>query len=528
MTIPAGIIVAWPSTAASIPSGWSRVSTLDDRYCKGTGAGVNPDVTGGATSHVHTSQSHTHSVPSHSHTGTTSSQAADVPVTTAVPAGSATHSHTYTSGAQTAQTAQDSTAWQSTTLDPTFFTVIWIESNGTPSGFPNGCIVFYNNASAPTGWTQHAASVGRYLKGAAAGGNGGSTGGSLAAHSHTAAAHTHGVSDHTHGSVTSGVPSATTNVTGSTGAASTSDVHTHSISFSAAATGTTASATSASTATTSYEPPFYKLLTIENTSGSNDERIGAIVAWRGLLSAIPSGYKLCDGSSSTPDLRNRFIKAAASGGGDLGGTGGTEGHDHTDPAGHTHSATGHTHVATAASTAATVATATGAGAAVTNTHGHVGAASASAGGASGSTVSPVDSNSATNPPFRTVAWLQLQNVLVVTIDDPTEGAIISDTSPLIDWSLSGGGTQVDFRVRIYTDIAETQLAYDSGTTASATTSHEVPIGKLQNNTDYYLRVDATDNSVPALTGTSAQRNFETSWTPPNVVAGLTLTPVGGT
>ena len=39
---------------------------------------------------------------------------------------------------------------------------------------------------------------------------------------------------------------------------------------------------------------------------------GAIILWSGSLGAIPSGYVLCDGSNSTPDLRDRFVIAAGS------------------------------------------------------------------------------------------------------------------------------------------------------------------------------------------------------------------------
>lgn len=35
--------------------------------------------------------------------------------------------------------------------------------------------------------------------------------------------------------------------------------------------------------------------------------LGGIIMWSGLISAIPSGWALCDGSNGTPDLRNRFI-----------------------------------------------------------------------------------------------------------------------------------------------------------------------------------------------------------------------------
>lgn len=37
---------------------------------------------------------------------------------------------------------------------------------------------------------------------------------------------------------------------------------------------------------------------------------GAIIMWHGSIASIPSGWVLCDGSNSTPDLRNRFIVGA--------------------------------------------------------------------------------------------------------------------------------------------------------------------------------------------------------------------------
>ena len=39
---------------------------------------------------------------------------------------------------------------------------------------------------------------------------------------------------------------------------------------------------------------------------------GCIVLWSGAISAIPSGWVLCNGSNSTPDLRNRFVVGAGS------------------------------------------------------------------------------------------------------------------------------------------------------------------------------------------------------------------------
>ena len=39
---------------------------------------------------------------------------------------------------------------------------------------------------------------------------------------------------------------------------------------------------------------------------------GAIVIWNGLISSIPTGWSLCNGSNGTPDLRDRFIVGSGS------------------------------------------------------------------------------------------------------------------------------------------------------------------------------------------------------------------------
>jgi hypothetical protein len=39
---------------------------------------------------------------------------------------------------------------------------------------------------------------------------------------------------------------------------------------------------------------------------------GTIVLWSGSVASIPTGWVLCNGSNSTPDLRNRFIVGAGS------------------------------------------------------------------------------------------------------------------------------------------------------------------------------------------------------------------------
>lgn len=49
---------------------------------------------------------------------------------------------------------------------------------------------------------------------------------------------------------------------------------------------------------------------------------GLIAMWSGLLSAIPSGWALCDGTNGTPNLLNSFVKGVATNATNPGATGG--------------------------------------------------------------------------------------------------------------------------------------------------------------------------------------------------------------
>jgi len=40
--------------------------------------------------------------------------------------------------------------------------------------------------------------------------------------------------------------------------------------------------------------------------------VGGIIMWSGSIATIPTGWLLCDGSSGTPDLRNRFLIGSGS------------------------------------------------------------------------------------------------------------------------------------------------------------------------------------------------------------------------
>lgn len=50
----------------------------------------------------------------------------------------------------------------------------------------------------------------------------------------------------------------------------------------------------------------------QSAAGLSFVPVGAIMMWSGTLAAIPTGWALCDGNNSTPDLRSRFIVGAGS------------------------------------------------------------------------------------------------------------------------------------------------------------------------------------------------------------------------
>ena len=85
---------------------------------------------------------------------------------------------------------------------------------------------------------------------------------------------------------------------------------------------------------------------------------GMILLWSGAQNAIPSGWYLCDGNNGTPDLRDRFVVGAGSGGSySVGDTGGSKdatlvSHSHTinnhthsfsGSSSHSHTVNNHTH-----------------------------------------------------------------------------------------------------------------------------------------------------------------------------------------
>jgi hypothetical protein len=103
---------------------------------------------------------------------------------------------------------------------------------------------------------------------------------------------------------------------------------------------------------------------------------GMIMLWSGSSATIPTGWLLCDGSSSTPDLRNRFVVGATS----TYAVGATGGSADAIVVSHTHTATvtdaGHTH--TTGVTGTSILTDMGGGGSRTNPSGNGGSVTGTA------------------------------------------------------------------------------------------------------------------------------------------------------
>ena len=347
--IPAGVIIMWPGNHSAIPAGWARTTAMDGYFPKGTASSTNPNNTGGSANHTHTADTHTHAGPNHSHNysvGATNATANGVYL-----AGSPNpymlhkdHTHNGTTpNVSSGTSGATASSWDTISPAVPFYDMIKIQSDGTPTGFPDDSVVLYNGSSAPSGWGQHSGSVGKFPSTPGTGANGGSSGGGSHAHS-AGGSHTHtapGTHDHDDSNTGPEVePAQTSRYSGVQCYWRIADNHTHGITFGAAAIASAGAATSPDSAAASYEPTYRNYMGVENTSGSNNWLEGAICMWLGTLANIPGGWTL------DTDMNDRYIRFAASGGGDNDGTGGNAGHSHSAPSGHTHTAAGHSHSTT--------------------------------------------------------------------------------------------------------------------------------------------------------------------------------------
>lgn len=417
--VPAGLIVMWPDTALSIPTGWDRVSALDGKYAKGIATNATePGSTGGAATHTHAIGTHTHDT-SHTHghstnTGSASGTVNSTPNAAGTANALSSHTHTRpTTGSATVVSGSTTPGIGTVDNDPARLTVIYIESDGTPLGVPDGAISLMPDVTV-TGWTNYANGADRFFKGAAAAGDGGATAASaLDAHNHTVAAHTHTGTAHTHTSANTGAFSSANSLTATGQQALSATSHTHPITINSASSQALASGGSGNSGNSAgtNNPPYRNLRIRENVSGSVSLPVGLICAWRGALGAIPDHWQLCDGTNGTLDMAGRYPRGAVSLVGQTGGN--ALPHTHTSPS-HTHTTTGHAHTETIGA-----ATTTSAAVSTTNTVNVVTAAHVHSASDTNSTTPTVASTSSGTLPDQTTEPVHEEVAFVQLMEEPT-------------------------------------------------------------------------------------------------------------
>lgn len=425
MRIPAGIVAAHVGTNASVPTGWSRVTALDDRFPKQIpNNSTNPGSTGGsAAAHDHPYPQHSaHLYQGHNHSGSWGNTATHNPPTANASglfndvADVQSHFHATSSTATADITVANNSSGNvnTTAADPQHTTVIFITAGGTTTGIPVNAVV-WNNATAPAGFSAYGSLGDRFMKGAATGADAGTQAGTPT-HTHTSASHTHGLtSGHTHVVATLGPNTSILERVGSVGAANDTHVHTLGTSGGPDSEPTVTGATETS-ANGDFDPAWSKLRAIQKT-GEPGVAVGIICIWLGTLATIPPGWRLCDGGGGTPNLsQSNYVKGAGSDG-EIGNTGGAATHTHNGNLGHTHASSGnHVHSLTVASSDTQNGQAGIAGAlnnmsTVTHTHASTTytAPTVSGVGTSTNQANALSGNSSNDPVFTTVAYVQLKS-----------------------------------------------------------------------------------------------------------------------
>lgn len=201
--------------------------------------------------------------------------------------------------------------------------------------FPKGAIYIWagTNDNIPAGWERVTALDGKYPKGTADATDPNTTGGS-ATHQHTLPTHTHTMTPHSHiGTVSPAISGIGTG--GGSGNAGQNHTHTPTIGNSIGGNLTGGNGTYSAI---SNDPPYYSVIFITPTSGTPYFPQNGIYLYDKTDSK--TGHYLCDGSNSTPNLVNKYLKGASAGA-DAGSTGGSTTNIHELV--HTHTIDNHSH-----------------------------------------------------------------------------------------------------------------------------------------------------------------------------------------
>lgn len=348
--------VFWPSTHASIPSGWSRDTGFDERFLQGDDAGYTAPQDGGGE-HSHTPDEHTHIGDPHTHDF---SSAHTVPTKVwikqhdrgfaRVPdAGPPTGSHRHLSIASnvatiTYQVPDPTVTISSEDAAPPYKKMIVIKPDLATEDVPEHAVCFTDEVVLPTGFIKYAGLSEKFVRGAdEEGGDGGLTGGDTE-HDHESPEHGHDDNSHRHAATVCGFSDPTFRADAATEDETCLPTKHHNVELDSKAAGGVAG-TAITVDAASSEPAYVKLLGIWNTSGAATTPIGIIAAFVGDADDIPSNWRLCDGTGDTIDCTNKQVKSTGTDE-DVGDTGGNDSHDHASPE-HGHAQSNHNHDTTA-------------------------------------------------------------------------------------------------------------------------------------------------------------------------------------
>jgi hypothetical protein len=396
------------------------VTALDGRFVRQiASATTNPGGTGGGVAdHAYPAHGHTYT---HNHAGSWGDSGFGG-ATTPIQSGAgetwaAGHNHAVTSDPAPIINATNniSPAGWSAHVDPAHVTVIFIQSDGSPTGWPVSMILWKNGA-APAGWAVYTNLDNRLMRGANTGADGGAQSGNDS-HTHTAP-HTHPIGgSHAHQLTLGTVVGTTTGFQGAGGGNGAHDSsHTHAGPASQSVSNPANSDSGTETSGTGDQaPPWKKMRAIQKIT-SPAYTVGVIAMWLGTLAAIPGGMRLADGRTGQPNLSDgKFVRGAATDG-EVGNLGGTTAHAHATGAAHGHGTTPtHQHSQTViagtntGSNQRTPFTTSGTGVAY-YLHDHPSAATASSAislGTSSTIANSVASNTTNNPAYTEVAYIEV-------------------------------------------------------------------------------------------------------------------------
>jgi len=419
VAIPSSVILIWPSTNASIPAGWQRETALDEKYPKAWGAATAPNNTGGSNVHTHTG-AHTHTADSHIHAVTYNqvSDITDAQIGSDIPSAHG-HAGSNTGGLTGGGLISATVTWSSVNQEPPYYPVIFIKPSGAVGVIAAGICSHYYGASVPTGWFYCDGANGtpdlrdRYLKGALAGNDSGATGGANShlhsvTHGHTANAHSHtgttGAQDQ---------PARMRQDGGSNINEYNHATHTHPVTLNNTTDGVS-DYTKIDAGDGTIDLAYKKLGVIKFASGGLKK--GLVAMWLGSVASIPKDWVVCDGTNSTPDLRDKFVKIGQTLANNS-ETGGANTHTHSAVA-HTHIATGtHTHTgSTSIASPTDLGRNAGSDGRVAGGHTHT------LNSIDSKTITYQNSNASADtvdhqPAYKTVAYIQLANI-------PAGGAMV--------------------------------------------------------------------------------------------------------